>query len=124
MNARTAAQRRARSRPRSPLPAQHQQRPGLEARMRPRPQYSAPGYRGSGKLDGLVALVTGGDSGIGRAVAVLYAREGADIAIVHLPEERKDALETARAVAAEGRRCELFAGDVGDAAFCERTVCH
>jgi NAD(P)-dependent dehydrogenase (short-subunit alcohol dehydrogenase family) len=118
------ARRRPRERPRAPLPAQHQKRPGLEARMRPRPQYGAPGYRGAGKLDGQVALITGGDSGIGRAVAVLFAREGADVAVVHLPEERVDAVETARAVAAEGRRCELIAGDVGDAAFCERAVCH
>jgi NAD(P)-dependent dehydrogenase (short-subunit alcohol dehydrogenase family) len=90
--------------------------------MRPRPAYQAPEYRGAGKLEGRVALITGGDSGIGRAVAVLYAREGADVAIVHLPEELRDARETARAVAAEGQRCELIAGDVRDPAFCERAV--
>lgn len=92
--------------------------------MRPRPEYRAPAYRGAGKLQDLVAIVTGGDSGIGRAVAVLYAREGADVAIVYLAEEHRDAQETARAVAAEGRRCVLLPGDVGDGAFCERAVCH
>jgi NAD(P)-dependent dehydrogenase (short-subunit alcohol dehydrogenase family) len=90
--------------------------------MRPRPAYEAPAYRGAGKLKDLVALITGGDSGIGRAVAVLYAREGAHVAIVYLPEERRDAEQTAEAVAAEGRRCVLIAGDVGDPAFCERAV--
>src|SRR5688572_7540671 len=94
----------ARRRPRSPLPPQHQPRPGREARMKPRPQYSAPQYHGAGKLHNRVALITGGDSGIGRAVAVLYAREGAHVAIVHLPEEAADAAETRRAVEAEGRR--------------------
>lgn len=90
--------------------------------MRPRPEYRAPAYRGAGKLTDLVAIVTGGDSGIGRAVAVLYAREGADVAIVYLPEEQRDAQETARAIAAEGRRCVLLPGDVGDATFCERAA--
>ena len=90
--------------------------------MRPRPLYRAPDYRGAGKLHDRVALITGGDSGIGRAVAVLYAREGADIAIVYLAEEAADAEETRRAVAAEGRRCLLIPGDVGDARFCERAV--
>ena len=108
--------------PRSPLPAQHQRRPGIEARMHPRPMYRAAAYRGAAKLANRVALITGGDSGIGRAVAVLYAREGADVAIVHLAEERQDAAETKRAVEAEGRRCVLIAGDVGDLGFCERAV--
>src|SRR5687767_1474869 len=112
----------ARRRPRSPLPAQHQPRPGIEARMRPRPQFGAPEYRGAGKLHDRIALVTGGDSGIGRAVAVLYAREGAHVAIVHLPEERRDAEDTRRAVEAEGRRCIAIAGDVGSPRFCERAV--
>ena len=108
--------------PKPPFPAQHQPKPGLESELTPRPQYEAPQYRGSGKLQGRVALITGGDSGIGRAVAVLYAREGADVAIVYLPEEESDARETRDAVQAEGRRCLLVPGDVRDAKFCERAV--
>jgi len=90
--------------------------------MEPRPRYEAPGYRGSEKLKGRVALITGGDSGIGRAVAVLYAREGADVAIVYLEEEQRDADETQAAVEAEGQRCVLIPGDVRDATFCARAV--
>ena len=108
--------------PRPPFPRQHQEKPGIEARMRPRPAYQAPEYRGSGKLENAVALITGGDSGIGRAVAVLYAREGADVAIVHLPQERVDAEETRRAVEAEGRRAELIPGDLTDPEFCREAV--
>jgi NAD(P)-dependent dehydrogenase (short-subunit alcohol dehydrogenase family) len=108
--------------PKSPLPAQHQKKPGLEWKIKPRPEYEAPLYKGSGKLEGKVALVTGGDSGIGRAVAVLYAREGADVAIVYLPEEQTDAEETQRAVEAEGKRALLVPGDVRDAAFCRQAV--
>ena len=106
----------------SPMPKQQQPKPGIEAEMKPRPKYDAPHYRGSGKLEGKTALVTGGDSGIGRAVAVLYAREGADVAIVYLRDEQVDAEETRAAVEAEGRRCLLLPGDVGDSAFCERAV--
>ena len=80
--------------------------------MHPRPQYEAPGYRGSGKLSGKVALITGGDSGIGRAVAVLYAREGANVAIVYLRAEQSDAEETRRACESEGARVLLIPGDV------------
>jgi NAD(P)-dependent dehydrogenase (short-subunit alcohol dehydrogenase family) len=90
--------------------------------MTPRPRYLAPGYRGADKLAGQVALITGGDSGIGRAVAVLYAREGADVAIVYLADEEVDARETQRAVQAEGRRCVLLPGDVSNSAFCEAAV--
>jgi NAD(P)-dependent dehydrogenase (short-subunit alcohol dehydrogenase family) len=79
-------------------------------------------YRAAGKLDGDVALITGGDSGIGRSVAVLFAREGADVAVVHLPEEQSDAEETARAVETEGRRALLIPGDVSDPEFCESAV--
>ncbi len=109
-------------RPESPMPEQHQDRPGIESELEPRPQYLAPEYTGSGKLAGKRALVTGGDSGIGRSVAVLFAREGADIAIVFLPEEMSDAQETAEAVEAEGRKCLLLDGDVKDPAFCRRAV--
>jgi NAD(P)-dependent dehydrogenase (short-subunit alcohol dehydrogenase family) len=104
-----------------PLPQQHLQKPGHEAEMELRPQFLAPEYRGSGKLKGMVALITGGDSGIGRAVAVLYAREGADIAIVYL-NSHEDAEETKRHVESEGRRCLLIAGDVKDSKFCRQAV--
>ena len=124
--ARPSAQRRVKQYPRNPLPAQHQKKPGREHALTPRPQYQAPHYRAAGKLEGKTALVTGGDSGIGRAVAVLYAREGADVAITHLPQERRDASETQAAVEAEGRRCLLLEGDLTDPGFCahvvERTV--
>ncbi|HEY0982579.1 SDR family oxidoreductase [Schlesneria sp. T3-172] len=110
----------------SPMPAQQQEHPGLESRMKPLPQYKAPRYRGSAKLLDKVALITGGDSGIGRAVAVLYAREGADVAIVYLPAEQSDAEETRDAVEEEGRKALLIPGDVTDPEFCrsavERTV--
>jgi NAD(P)-dependent dehydrogenase (short-subunit alcohol dehydrogenase family) len=108
--------------PKSPMPAQHQPKPGIEGKLSPRPEYQAPLYTGSGKLREKVALITGGDSGIGRGVAVLYAREGADVAIVYLPEEQKDAEETRGAVESEGRRALLLPGDVRDAEFCRRAV--
>jgi NAD(P)-dependent dehydrogenase (short-subunit alcohol dehydrogenase family) len=103
------------------MPGQKQEhQPGREREMRPRPDYR-PKYPGAGKLKGKVALITGGDSGIGRAVAVAMAREGAKIAIVYL-EEHKDAEETVRLVDAEGTHAIKFAGDVGDESFCEQTV--
>ena len=104
-----------------PMPSQHLQKPGLEADMELKPRFMAPAYKGSGKLAGLSALVTGGDSGIGRAVSVLFAREGADVAILYLNEDR-DAEETKRWVEAEGRRCLLMAGDVKDPACCQEVV--
>ena len=100
--------------PRLPFPRQHQRAPGRESKLRPRPRYRAPGYRAAGKLKGKIALVTGGDSGIGRAVAVLFAREGADVAINYLPVEEGDARETQRAVKKAGRRCLLLPGDLND----------
>jgi len=110
------------AKPKNPLPEQHQARPGIEAEMEPRPQYAAPDYKGSDKLAGKAAIITGGDSGIGRSVAVLYAREGADVAIVYLPEEQIDAEETKQAVEAEGQRCLLIPGDVKDSKFCQQAV--
>ncbi|HYO63208.1 MAG TPA: SDR family oxidoreductase [Pyrinomonadaceae bacterium] len=117
-----AARGGVRQQPESPMPAQHQVKPGLESKLTPRPEYQAPLYRGSGKLNNKAALITGGDSGIGRAVSVLYAREGADVAIVYLPEEQSDAEETRRAVEAEGRRALLIPGDVRDSKFCREAV--
>jgi NAD(P)-dependent dehydrogenase (short-subunit alcohol dehydrogenase family) len=111
----------AREEPENPLPAQHLRKPGREADLELQPRWQAPGYVGSGKLEDKVAIVTGADSGIGRAVAVLFAREGADVAVLYL-DEHEDAQRTKQAVEAEGRRCIAIAGDVRDSRFCERAV--
>ncbi|MDB5842215.1 MAG: short-chain dehydrogenase/reductase [Herminiimonas sp.] len=116
-----AVQAGPRKQPEPPFPEQHLQKPGLESDLKPRPQFMAPDYKGSGKLNDMVALITGGDSGIGRAVAVLYAREGADVAIVYL-NEHSDAEETRQCVEKEGRRCITISGDVRDSAFCNAAV--
>ena len=108
--------------PMPPFPEQHQEGVGLEQKLDPRPRYQAEAYRAAGKLEGKVALITGGDSGIGRAVAVLYAREGANVAITFLPEEQPDADETRRAVEAAGAKCLAVAGDLTDASFCDQIV--
>src|SRR3954454_11088279 len=112
--------------PKAPMPPQSQPKPGLDSAMDPKPKFKAPLYKGADKLKDKVALITGGDSGIGRAVAVLFAREGADVAIVYLPAEQSDADETRAAVQKEGRRCLLIPGDVTSSQFCrdavERTV--
>ena len=103
-------------------PAQHQnQHPGIESEMIPRPQAEDSQYRGSGKLKDKVALITGGDSGIGRAVAIAYAKEGAEIAIIYF-NEHADAAETKRQVEEEQRRCLTIAGDIGDEQFCQNAV--
>jgi NAD(P)-dependent dehydrogenase (short-subunit alcohol dehydrogenase family) len=103
-------------------PRQHQRRqPGREHKMKPRPRAEDEKHRGSGKLREKVAIITGGDSGIGRAVAIAFAKEGADIAVVYL-EEDKDANETRRQVEEEGRKCLLVRGDVGEEDFCRRAV--
>jgi NAD(P)-dependent dehydrogenase (short-subunit alcohol dehydrogenase family) len=102
-------------------PAKQNRQPGIEAKMDPAPEYIKSSYTGSGKLSDKVALVTGGDSGIGRAISVHFAREGADIAIVYLNEDI-DAKETKRLVEAEGRTCLLLKGDVKRAAFCKKAV--
>jgi NAD(P)-dependent dehydrogenase (short-subunit alcohol dehydrogenase family) len=112
-----AMQAGARRYPEPPLPKQHLDKPGRESDLNPPPMYDAPYYKGSGKLEGKVAVITGADSGIGRSVAVLFAREGADVAILHL-DEAEDAAVTQKAVEAEGRRALVISGDVRDRQYC------
>jgi NAD(P)-dependent dehydrogenase (short-subunit alcohol dehydrogenase family) len=119
---RSPAPSRPKAQPKPPFPPQRLTAPGLESRLDPRPRYEANDYRAAKKLEGKTALITGGDSGIGRAVTLLYAREGADVAIVYLPVEQSDAEETKRAVEATGRRCLLLPGDITSREFCDEAV--
>jgi len=116
-----AAQTGERKHPEPPMPGQHLDKPGMEKDMDLQPQFLAPNYKGSGKLQGFSTIITGGDSGIGRAVAVLFAREGANVAIVYL-EEHADAQDTKQAVEAEGGKCVLISGDVKNPEFCREAV--
>ena len=108
--------------PRPPFPAQPQQPPGLASEMKPIPDHGETSYIGSGRLAGKRALITGGDSGIGRAVAIAFAREGADVAINYLPEEQSDAEAVIALITAEGRKAVALPGDVRDEAFCQQLV--
>ncbi|HVJ28687.1 MAG TPA: SDR family oxidoreductase [Gammaproteobacteria bacterium] len=108
--------------PHPPFPEQHQESPGLESELTPKPRFEAGKYRDAGKLIAKVALITGGDSGIGRAVATLFAREGAAVAINYLPEEQSDAEETANAIQEAGGDCLLLPGDVTEQGMCESLV--
>ncbi len=109
--------------PKPPFPPQNQDRPGLDSAMDPKPRHEAPHYRAAGKLKDKAALITGGDSGIGASVAVLFAREGADVAIVYLPEEQSDAEHVRKShVEKEGRKALLIPGDVRDSGFCDEAV--
>ena len=117
-----AMQAGARPYPEPPFDIEGLDKPGIQAELDLEPMGDAPYWRGSGKLEGCSAIITGGDSGIGRAVAILFAREGADVAIMHLPEEQKDADATCQAVEREGRRVVAIAGDVRDRAACDKAV--
>ncbi|MCT1615637.1 SDR family oxidoreductase [Kocuria marina] len=104
------------------FPEQQQEAPGLQAEMNPVPDCGEDSYRGSGKLEGKAAVITGGDSGIGRAVAIAYAREGADVLITYLPEEERDARDVARYIEEAGRKAVLVAGDLSEAAHCRAVI--
>lgn len=111
-----------RDEPNPPFPGRRLERPGLESDLEPRPRYQVPSYKAAGKLVGKRTLITGGDSGIGRAVAVLFAREGADVALNYLPAEQADADETRSAIESHGRRCILLPGDLTEPGFCQELV--
>jgi NAD(P)-dependent dehydrogenase (short-subunit alcohol dehydrogenase family) len=117
-----SAEAGAMQQPQPPFPKQHQEPPGLESKLEPRPRYEAEAYKAAGKLEGKVALITGGDSGIGRAVAVMFAREGANVAINYLDEEQSDAEETKHAVEETGAECLLMPGDVTEPDLCDALV--
>jgi hypothetical protein len=108
--------------PKPPFPKQPQPAPGLAAHMQPKPDHGETSYQGSGRLKGRKALVTGADSGIGRAAAIAFAREGADVAFVYLPNEEEDAREVVALVEAEGRKALPIPGDIKDEMFCEKLV--
>jgi NAD(P)-dependent dehydrogenase (short-subunit alcohol dehydrogenase family) len=117
-----SAQKVALKEPRPPFPKQHQKSPGLESELEPKPRFEAGEYKAAGKLEGKVALITGGDSGIGRAVATLFAREGAAVAINYLDEEQSDAEETQAAVEEAGAECLLLPGDLSEPETCDDLI--
>ena len=117
-----APQTGARPYPVPPFPDQHQTKPGTESSLEPRPMYDAPYYLGSRKLEDKVALITGGDSGMGRAAAIAYAREGADVAINYFPTEEPDAREVVALIEKAGRKAVAIPGDLRDEDFCKRLV--
>src|ERR1700760_4185490 len=109
-------------RPKPPFPRQPQPAPGLAQKMSPKPDHGETSYKGSGRLKGRKALITGGDSGIGRAAAIAYAREGADVAISYYPSEEPDAQEVAKIIRDDGRKAILLPGDIRQESWCQKLV--